>query len=124
MSSIGTDGRTESKRETEKETVGFMIGLFCRKNHGTSKGHLCQQCQELKDYAFERTDSCPYMETKTFCSNCRTHCYRPEMRERIREVMRFSGPRMILHRPGMAVKHLRATRKERKRLESEENARP
>ena len=35
------------------------------------------------------------METKTFCSNCRAHCYRLEMREEIRKVMRFSGPRMI-----------------------------
>ena len=29
------------------------------------------------------------METKTFCSNCRVHCYRSEMREEIRKVMRF-----------------------------------
>ena len=59
------------------------------------------------------------METKTFCSNCRVHCYRPDMRERIREVMRFSGPRMMLYHPVMAVRHLIESRRE-KRLLAEE----
>ena len=27
-------------------------------------------------YARECSDKCPFMETKTFCSNCRVHCYR------------------------------------------------
>lgn len=54
------------------------------------------------------------METKTFCSNCRVHCYRPDMRAEIREVMRFSGPRMMLHHPVMAVRHLLEMMKEKK----------
>ena len=36
----------------------------------------------------------PHMETKTFCSPARP-CYRPEMREQIRAVMRYAGPRML-----------------------------
>ena len=47
-----------------------------------------------------------FMENKTFCSNCRVHCYKPEMREKIREVMRFSGPRMLLCHPILAVWHV------------------
>ena len=39
------------------------------------------------------------MESKTFCSNCRVHCYCPDMREKIRMVMRFSGPRMLFYHP-------------------------
>lgn len=93
-----------------------MIELYCHKKHGTRKGELCQQCQELKDYAFLRSDRCPYMETKTFCSNCKTHCYKPEMRERIREVMRFSGPRMVMYHPVLAFRHLHETKKEQKKL--------
>lgn len=69
--------------------------------------------------AMQRSDKCPFMETKTFCSNCRVHCYKPEMREKIREVMRFSGPRMILHHPVMAVRHVIESKKEKKRLEKE-----
>ncbi|MFR7844158.1 MAG: nitrous oxide-stimulated promoter family protein [Gallintestinimicrobium sp.] len=82
-----------------------MIRLYCRKKHGTKK-NLCPECEALSQYAMQRSDKCPFMETKTFCSNCRVHCYKPEMREKIREVMRFSGPRMILHHPVMAVRHV------------------
>lgn len=57
------------------------------------------------------------MEVKTFCSNCPVHCYRPEMRERIRQVMRDSGPRMLFHHPAAAIRHLVETRREKQRLE-------
>lgn len=97
---------TASKREREKQVVSEMIGLYCRRKHGSVKGTLCPQCAELERYARQRSDKCPFMETKTFCSQCTVHCYKPEMRERIREVMRFSGPRMIFHHPVMTIRHL------------------
>ena len=107
----------KTKREREKETVSLMIALYCRKHHG---GHtLCPECAELEAYARRRSDRCPFMETKTFCSNCKVHCYRPEMREKIRAVMRFSGPRMLFHHPVMAIRHVIETKKENKRLERE-----
>ena len=34
----------EQKREQEKATVGLMIELYCRGNHGTPKGQLCPGC--------------------------------------------------------------------------------
>ncbi|MBQ9062968.1 MAG: nitrous oxide-stimulated promoter family protein [Eubacterium sp.] len=96
---------TEEKREQEKRVVGEMIALYCRKKHGTAKGSLCNECAALKDYARIRIDRCPHMENKTFCSRCPTHCYKPAMREKIREVMRFAGPRMLLVHPVMAINH-------------------
>ena len=59
------------------------------------------------------------MENKTFCSNCKVHCYRPDMREIIRTVMRFSGPRMIFHHLIAAIEHIVETKKEKKRLNNE-----
>ena len=106
-----------SKREREKETVSLMIKIYCRKKHGGKT--LCSDCTTLDAYARTRCDKCPFMETKTFCSNCRVHCYRKDMREKIREVMRFSGPRMIFHHPVMAVRHVIESKKEQKRLEKE-----
>ena len=106
------------KRDGEKLLVSEMIALYCRKNHHTAKGSLCPQCQALHDYALQRIERCPFMETKTFCSNCRVHCYQPEMREQIRAVMRFSGPRMLLHHPVLATRHVMETKKEQKRLEN------
>ena len=106
----------QTKREKEKLVVGEMISLYCKKNHNTQEG-LCKECRALKDYAEQRSDKCPFMETKTFCSNCKVHCYKTEMREKIREVMRFSGPRMILYHPVMAINHVIQTKKEKIKLE-------
>ena len=104
------------KRKREKRMVSEMIALYCRKKHHTKDG-LCPECAELEAYARMRSDKCPFMETKTFCSNCKVHCYKPEMREKIREVMRFSGPRMVFSHSVMAISHVIESKKEKKRLE-------
>ena len=59
------------------------------------------------------------LETKTFCSNCRVHCYRSEMREEIRKVMRFSGLRMIFYHPAAVIRHVIEAQKEWRRLAAE-----
>ena len=105
----------QTKRKREKETVSLMIRLYCRKKHGGKQ--LCPECVALDAYARQRSDKCPFMETKTFCSNCKVHCYKKDMREKIREVMRFSGPRMIFHHPIMAIRHVIESKKEQKRME-------
>ena len=105
----------KTKREREKETVSLMIAIYCRKKHGSKP--LCPACAELDAYARLRSDKCPFMETKTFCSNCKVHCYKKDMRQKIREVMRFSGPRMIFHHPIMAIRHVIESKKEKKRME-------
>ena len=112
--------RVAAKREREKRMVSEMIALWCRAKHGTRGGELCPECAELAAYARLRSERCPFMEEKTFCSNCRVHCYKPQMREEIRKVMKFSGPRMIFYHPLLAVSHVVETRKEKKRLEAEE----
>ncbi len=106
-----------TKREREKETVSRMIALYCRKKHGCKQ--LCSECAALDAYARLRSDKCPFMETKTFCSNCKVHCYKKDMRDRIRAVMRFSGPRMIFRHPVMAIRHGIETLKEKKRMENQ-----
>ncbi|MBQ8802410.1 MAG: nitrous oxide-stimulated promoter family protein [Tyzzerella sp.] len=108
----------ETKREKEKELVSQMIALYCKKQHGGRNG-LCEECAKLDAYARMRSDKCPFMETKTFCSNCKVHCYKPDMREKIRKVMCFSGPRMIFSHPITAIRHVIESKKEKKRLEKE-----
>lgn len=105
----------KTKRQREKETVSQMIALYCRRNHGGKT--LCPECAALEAYARRRSDHCPFMDTKTFCSNCKVHCYQKDMRRRIRAVMRYAGPRMIFRHPVMAIRHLLETKKEKKRLE-------
>ena len=78
-------------------------------------GQICPVCQELLDYARLRSEKCPFMKEKTFCANCKVHCYKPEVREQIRQVMRFSGPRMLIYHPVLAVWHLICSKKESKK---------
>ena len=110
--------KIESKREREKRTVSLMIRIYCKKKHGTKKG-LCSECEALDAYARMRSEKCPFMETKTFCSNCKVHCYKADMREKIRAVMRFSGPRMIFSHPIMAIRHVIESKKEKRKLEKD-----
>lgn len=92
------------KLQHERRIVADMIALYCRKKHSTRE--LCDDCRALTEYADCRTLACPKMAEKTFCSQCKSHCYRQDMRERIREVMRFAGPRIIFHHPIAALRHL------------------
>lgn len=108
----------EEKRAREERVVKEMITLYCRHHHGSA---LCPDCEELIAYAQQRSEKCPFMETKTFCSNCRVHCYDPAHRARIRSVMRYSGPRMLFHHPLLAIAHVIETKKEQRRMRREEN---
>ncbi|MFV0394423.1 MAG: nitrous oxide-stimulated promoter family protein [Coprobacillaceae bacterium] len=92
------------KRESEKQLITLMIEIYCKGNKH-QKG-ICDDCQTLIQYSHERIERCPYMETKTFCSKCKTHCYKLDMREKIRTVMRYAGPRMMLHHPIIAIRHV------------------
>jgi hypothetical protein len=87
----------------EEETLVVMIRMYCKKNH--SPINLCDECDELEAYALSKLRKCTYGNKKPVCSKCKTHCYNPVMREKIKRVMRYSGPRMILYHPVMAVMH-------------------
>lgn len=90
--------------EQEKAVVERMIRLYCRKREGNRA--LCPACEELLRYAHARLSRCPFGARKKTCRLCAVHCYKPVMRERMREVMRFAGPRMLFHHPLSALRHL------------------
>jgi hypothetical protein len=96
---------TEHPRITrEKKTIKAMVKIYCKAKHNTKK-ELCPECAEFFGYAEMRLDKCPFQENKTTCGKCRIHCYKPEMREKVKAIMRYSGPRMLLHHPGLAMHH-------------------
>lgn len=99
-----------SRIRRERTTVRAMVVMFCRHHHGGPK--LCDQCAELADYADRKLDRCPYGGEKPACTKCPIHCYRPEPRDRMREVMRFAGPRMIWRHPYLAIRHMLDAKKE------------
>jgi hypothetical protein len=105
-----------SRIESESKVIAGMIEMYCRKFH--KQKNLCSDCQELASYAGMRLKICPFGNDKTFCSNCKVHCYKTAMREKIRKVMRFSGPRLLFRHPIMLFKHLseNSSKRQRKKL--------
>jgi predicted RNA-binding Zn-ribbon protein involved in translation (DUF1610 family) len=103
-------GRPPRRLAREEKTITAMIALSCRDQHGTQADDggegLCPACGELLAYARVRLEKCRYGAEKPTCANCATHCYGPAMRERVREMMRYSGPRMLRRHPVLAVAHL------------------
>lgn len=108
--------------EEEKKTVEAMIRLYCLKYEKNKE--LCSKCRELIEYANARLDRCKFGNSKTTCQNCPVHCYRKDMRDKIREVMRFAGPRMILYHPVMAVLHLVRTFTDKRHPNKKRQAEP
>lgn len=87
-------------------TVTAMVRVYCAGRHGTGGTALCGPCDALLAYASARLARCPFGAEKTTCRDCAIHCYRPQERAAMREVMRYAGPRMLLRHPLMAVRHL------------------
>ena len=95
------------------KTLTRFIEVYCEHRHGDSdkavvelQTHdvaaiagrtvtLCDECRRLLAHAFVKRTTCP-MEPKPACKRCPSHCYQPEYRQQIREVMKVSGRRLVL----------------------------
>jgi hypothetical protein len=101
------------KWEKEKKLIPVMIKIYCRGTHKLrrkeqhiKRGEVCDECKALTEYALFRLGKCPFKVNKQFCSFCKIHCYKPEYREEIKKVMKYSGPRMIFTHPIFAISHV------------------
>ena len=92
--------------KNEKKTVKAMIRIYCSAHHKT-ENRLCFECQNVYEYAEFRINKCNFKFQNLVCSECRVHCFNPEMREKIKQIMRYAGPGMIWKHPFLAVRYLR-----------------
>ena len=99
------DRRRFPRLAREFATISAMVRLHCQDRHGQYAG-LCVNCQRLMDYATRRLDRCVFGDDKPTCANCTVHCYNAEMRERVRVVMRYAGPRIMWRHPFLALAHV------------------
>ena len=90
----------------EHDTLVRMTVIYCRDLHGQTDDWLCEDCHELMKYAYRRLAKCPYGDAKPTCANCPIHCYKKVQRQKVREVMRYAGPRMMRHHPLDAIIHM------------------
>jgi len=107
-------------RSRERKTITAMIALYCRQQHA-SAGEFCADCAALADYAAQRLEKCPFGDDKPTCAKCPIHCYKPERRAQVREVMHYAGPRLLRRRPLLAIHHLLADRKPAPELPRRQN---
>lgn len=82
-----------------------MIRIYCRLKHNQHGKGLCPHCSEVLKYAHQRLENCVFGDGKPACAKCPVHCYKPEMRAKIRTIMRFSGPLMPLAHPVDTLRH-------------------
>jgi len=101
-----------------------FILIFCNSNHMERKKteikisgklsyylknddiFLCGECRALLIHSASMRMICP-CNPKPRCKKCETHCYKGGYREKIREVMRFSGKYLIKKgKIGLILKYL------------------
>lgn len=114
-----------SKREKDDiRTLMKFVGIFCREHHDGEKTPfafklfdtkeiekkevpLCPDCMRLLTYGLTMRMKCPH-DPKPMCKKCETQCYRGEYKEKIREIMKFSGIYLVKHgRVDMLYHYLR-----------------
>jgi len=101
------------KLRRDLATLATFIALHCEERHSGAercrvvlKTHdvdviygrplrLCRDCRNLLAHAFTKRTHCP-LDPKPACKRCPVHCYVPKYRQRIQEVMRYSGRRLAL----------------------------
>lgn len=94
------------RRARALKTIQTMVRMYCRGHGHQGRAPLCAGCGDLLEYATRRLERCVFGDAKPNCANCVVHCYSADMRERIRVVMRWAGPRMLLRHPIMGIAHL------------------
>src|SRR6056297_90918 len=92
-----------NRLEMEKKVLRKMVHIYCRGNH--SKNSPCSECMEVINYGLNKIDSCIYGINKPFCSKCTIHCYEENMKKKVKDIMRYSGPRIIFYHPIISLKH-------------------
>jgi len=98
------------RQQQDIKILAKFIHVYCRSHHrlGTDRfclrsslvkisprNDFCPECLELLEYAIAKRMKCPLAD-KPACKHCQIHCYRAGMREKIREIMRFSGKKLVL----------------------------
>lgn len=94
---------SSKKFSRERATIEKMAAIFCYGRHGQLS--LCPSCSELFNYSIERLKRCPHGPAKPRCATCKIHCYQKDMRARMKEVMKYSGPRMLYRHPWLTLMH-------------------
>jgi hypothetical protein len=102
----------DRRLRSDLKILAKFIDVYCRHRHADAEKtpvalkvcdveqlagpiSICGECHKLLTHAFVKRMNCP-MEPKPACKHCPSHCYHPTYRQQIREVMKFSGRKLVL----------------------------
>jgi hypothetical protein len=100
----------------EKSDIRILIrfvAIYCRERHEGPKDPfslkqlditqiekkkvlLCRECKRLLAYGIGMRLACPH-DPKPMCKKCESQCYKGEYKDKIREIMKFSGMYLVKH---------------------------
>lgn len=95
---------SDARLAREWKTMSAMIHIYCRGRHRTAAG-LCPECALFSEYAATRLERCRFGPDKPTCANCPVHCYQKHHRDKVKEIMRYAGPKMLWHHPVLSLFH-------------------
>jgi hypothetical protein len=110
---ISEERPLDPKETADMKTLMRFVGIYCREHHGGEKASfsmrllkveaiagedllLCPDCTKLLRYGLSMRLKCPH-NPKPMCKKCETQCYRGEYKEKIRDIMKFSGMYLVKH---------------------------
>jgi Nitrous oxide-stimulated promoter len=88
--------------------IGAFVEVYCDGKHGAverslfslpaglGERRLCSECADFMTYAINKRMKCPLEAEKPTCKRCRIHCYAKTQRERVREIMAYSGRKLMM----------------------------
>jgi len=97
------------KERKDLKILALFTAVFCADHHAgrrnpvadlpaeltsLSRFHCCVECADFLHYAIDRRLKCT-LDPKPTCKHCQVHCYRSGHREKVRDIMRYSGKNLI-----------------------------
>ena len=88
--------------------IGKFVEVYCNGKHGAivrtlfslpaelGERRLCPECSAFMQYAVARRIKCPLEAEKPSCKHCRTHCYNKANLAKVKEIMAYSGMKLML----------------------------
>lgn len=104
--------KNQKKIKKDIKVLSLFVEIYCQNHHKDKEKNivrtngllknfstelsrkLCKECERLLLYSVTKRVLCPY-EPKPACKKCPAPCYKDGFREKMREVMRFSGAYLI-----------------------------